>query len=592
MKRSALLFIVLAFVSPAAFGQCGTNGKQIFNPFSGTWDCTGLPGGVGVTITSPGGTIAVGGTATNPTLDTTGGGPFTCSFAGGATCTMSIPGVALSAVWACFDTSGTRVELLPDSLAGSDADTLVLNAVGATTGGCNAITGVGATGATGPAGPSGGSPGAPPLSVQTNNGAGGFSGSADFVFYPGQSPSVPVLAIVGTPGSITYGYKVVFRTPIGTSAASVEATIATGNAILDGTNYVSVTVPTCTVANTTVDVYLTTTDPGSNTPDTGFLTNILCGSTYLDQGDDGNGNPPPVADSAKGVLLSGAFVGLTGLSLPTLIGTYAPSIGVAKMFSGGAQFGAGLMVLPTLDLSADANQFEGADIEATTLFGSSHNLAVLVGINAIASHQGSGTVTAIYGVASSVATFGPALSTYGYDAPAPSVQTGLGGSIVTHYAYHAPDLTTAGVTNEYYTWFDSRGVYRIKEDNSFDSVGQAIATLYNPQFAKYTPGATDFERLVEGRWNGNVAEIGTEKGGTGTLRGLRLLGTNVFVPFVDTIPTVTSSLPSCASGTWGTRGAVTDATAPAIGVALTGGGTVFATVHCSKTTSTYFVDGL
>ncbi len=44
------------------------------------------------------------------------------------------------------------------------------------TGYCNAA-GMGATGATGPPGPSGGSPGAPSLSLQANDGAGGFIGA-------------------------------------------------------------------------------------------------------------------------------------------------------------------------------------------------------------------------------------------------------------------------------------------------------------------------------------------------------------------------------------------------------------------------------
>ncbi len=70
-------------------------------------------------------------------------------------------------------------------------------------------------------------------------------------------------------------------------------------------------------------------------------------------------------------------------------------------------------------------------------------------------------------------------------------------------------------TNPYYSWFDSQGVRRVKEDSTFDSVGQAIEALYNPQFTKYTPGAVNFERVILGRWNGNVAEIGTENGGTG-----------------------------------------------------------------------------
>jgi hypothetical protein len=60
-----------------------------------------------------------------------------------------------------------------------------------------------------------------------------------------------------------------------------------------------------------------------------------------------------------------------------------------------------------------------------------------------------------------------------------------------------------------------------------------------------------------------------------------------------TIAVATSTLPTCTATTgtpW--RASVNDALTPAIGVALTGGGAVFANVHCSLTTGTYIVDGL
>lgn len=60
-----------------------------------------------------------------------------------------------------------------------------------------------------------------------------------------------------------------------------------------------------------------------------------------------------------------------------------------------------------------------------------------------------------------------------------------------------------------------------------------------------------------------------------------------------TVTVLTSTLKTCTASTgtpW--RAAVSDATAPAIGVVLTGGGTVFALVHCSLTTGTYLVDGI
>ena len=60
-----------------------------------------------------------------------------------------------------------------------------------------------------------------------------------------------------------------------------------------------------------------------------------------------------------------------------------------------------------------------------------------------------------------------------------------------------------------------------------------------------------------------------------------------------TTPVLTSNLKTCTAGTgipW--RASVTNATAPALGVVLTGGGTSFANVHCSLTTGTYIVDGI
>lgn len=102
--------------------------------------------------------------------------------------------------------------------------------------------------------------------------------------------------------------------------------------------------------------------------------------------------------------------------------------------------------------------------------------------------------------------------------------TGGGGSFGDVYYYFGTNLAGVAI-NPYYEWFDSQGVRRVREDATFDSVGQAIEALYNPQFAKYTPGAVNFERCVPGgQWNGNVCEFGTEKGGTGTLRPVRMLG--------------------------------------------------------------------
>jgi hypothetical protein len=62
---------------------------------------------------------------------------------------------------------------------------------------------------------------------------------------------------------------------------------------------------------------------------------------------------------------------------------------------------------------------------------------------------------------------------------------------------------------------------------------------------------------------------------------------------VATVPVATSALPACVATTgtaW--RASVNDAVTPALGVVLTGGGAIFANVHCSLTTGTYLVDGI
>lgn len=112
--------------------------------------------------------------------------------------------------------------------------------------------------------------------------------------------------------------------------------------------------------------------------------------------------------------------------------------------------------------------------------------------------------------------------------PTPQLNV-AGDTAVTSFGTYTYDQTRAGIANIYYSWMDSRGVRRIKEDKTFDGVGQAIEALYNPQFTKYTPGASDYERIITGQWNGNVAEIGAEAGGTGTLRATRLLGSSILM---------------------------------------------------------------
>lgn len=122
----------------------------------------------------------------------------------------------------------------------------------------------------------------------------------------------------------------------------------------------------------------------------------------------------------------------------------------------------------------------------------------------------------------------------------------VAGGIAGYYVQSTPGGFEGAVTAEYGVWIGSlrggaanyplwiqeAGVLRIRADNTYDSVYQGIMALYNPLFTLYTPDAPNYERIVMGQWNGNVAEIGTQKGGTGTLRRIRIIGTSVQLPIV------------------------------------------------------------
>jgi len=135
--------------------------------------------------------------------------------------------------------------------------------------------------------------------------------------------------------------------------------------------------------------------------------------------------------------------------------------------------------------------------------------------------HGAGTATEATGVYAQVlADSGGTIGTgsgvvaYGYDL-SPSNDTSKwygfyaaynnGNTYHEGYSFWSADLAGRAV-NPYYVWYDSQGVYRIREDNTFDSVGQAIPALYNPQFAKYTPGAANYERIVE-QWEAEHGKL-------------------------------------------------------------------------------------
>lgn len=107
------------------------------------------------------------------------------------------------------------------------------------------------------------------------------------------------------------------------------------------------------------------------------------------------------------------------------------------------------------------------------------------------------------------------------------VAVGGGPAVTNFYSFYSSDIAGTA-TNAYYLWADSRGVYRIREDNVADGSGnpQAIPALYNPRFTKYVAGAVDYERGIQ-QWVGNVYQIGAQSAGTGTTRVVQLVGASV-----------------------------------------------------------------
>lgn len=101
-----------------------------------------------------------------------------------------------------------------------------------------------------------------------------------------------------------------------------------------------------------------------------------------------------------------------------------------------------------------------------------------------------------------------------------------------YYSFYGVDVLGVG-SHPYFLWYDGgpggdangAGVWRVNEFG--------IMAYYNPAFAKYTPGATNFERMIfrfgdTGVYGtDNIAYIGMEVGGTGTNRNLNILGAEV-----------------------------------------------------------------
>lgn len=151
--------------------------------------------------------------------------------------------------------------------------------------------------------PAGGGKPASPVNSAQYNCAGAFCGSADFEWINTalSTPASPALSTIGTPGVSTYGYEVVARNLVGATVGSVEATIATGNATLNGTNKIQI-VTVAVTGSTSCEVWKTT-DPNFNL---GLVASGACGATFLDTGAALVYSGPPNLNTTKGIYVNGS----------------------------------------------------------------------------------------------------------------------------------------------------------------------------------------------------------------------------------------------------------------------------------------------
>ncbi len=212
----------------------------------------------------------------------------------------------------------------------------------------------------------------------------------------------------------------------------------------------------------------------------------------------------------------------------------------------------GLMVEDTVTLS-ETNAFStnvGVYASTVTPTTASRDYGELIGLYARPLHQnagyvgqmfgavisprtavGAGTVDEIIGIYNnSQVKTSQVLRSFGeYTSPPTLSNSGTVAQYMAYYSGSILEKLPAG--NHYHFW---AGSATSGGDCNKDAVWRVnylgIMAYYNPCFAVYTPGATDFERLVY-RFGDtgvfgtdNIAYIGMEVGGTGTLRTLAVLG--------------------------------------------------------------------
>lgn len=98
-------------------------------------------------------------------------------------------------------------------------------------------------------------------------------------------------------------------------------------------------------------------------------------------------------------------------------------------------------------------------------------------------------------------------------------RTDGGATTYRSYAAFYSDHVEDGTQPNYFLFYNGNqtgeGVWRVDRNG--------VEAYYNPAYTTYTPGSTDYERVVT-QWNTNTIEIGAEASGMGTLRQVQQIG--------------------------------------------------------------------
>lgn len=376
-----------------------------------------------------------------------------------------------------------------------------------------------------------------PQADSSGNVAIGTTVPATFAVVPtgvsGAADPVVTPTCTGTCAS-SWGYQIAACTAVGCSIASNEVTTSTGSATLDGSHFNSIaTGPVagssfCAVWRTTNGVY-------------GIIGRPLCGATLQDTGqtpeysDAWNYTYPPAYDFSIGSaikdLKAGNYpIGFNYYKSPVVVTSFLDTPDIGSQFF--------------TEFYPSSASYDAIGMYIASDLNGSNPAAGILGYEGHATANSTSTVTYAAGVHAVGSNIQSTITDRIEGLLAETAA--VGGTTPLAYGVHITNPAGAAV------------------------IGKAVGLKV--------------ENQTRGTLN-NAIETG--------------LGKVVFGDVVSsataiaTLPLTTSSLPSCVATTgvpW--RASVNDATAPTIGAALTGGGSVFANVHCSLATGTYLVDGL